>query len=492
MTLKNKTDSMEFEPDTDSMEFESEFDTDSMEFEAEPPKDLSEINAKNIETQAFAVNRGGVLRIMRWVKSDLHKHQTVHIPQFMRKPDFRDMIANKKVVIRIDKGKKTERKKAIPLFDYWFESAARFTYESVVCDATLPVFMPSLKGQQKSINLWRGFGVVPKRGDWSRMKKHIHKIIANDDPESYFYIIRWLAWAFQNPTRMAEVALVLLSKARGTGKGALIREIVRIFGAHGLHIFSRDHLTGRFNAHMEQTGLLYADEVYWPGDKESEGMFKGMISEPERMSEDKYARAVPVPNMLKIVIASNEDWVVPAAADERRFAVFQVSEAKKQNEAYFDALEEEMDNGGREAMLYDLLAMDLKGWHPRRNVPKTTALAGQKMESAPPEIQWLAGFLDEGELPFQHLNHPDWVQAGVFYDSARKNHPGLKHWSNVKIARFLDSWGIVLQRSNGSWRIFPPLAELRAEWRKRMPDWPPFNRVADVWLAVDPSKEDEG
>jgi hypothetical protein len=36
-----------------------------------------------------------------------------------------------------------------------------------------------------------------------------------------------------------------------------------------------------------------------------------------------------------------------------------------------------MDRGGREAMLHDLLAMDLKGWHPREKIPTTKALRDQ-------------------------------------------------------------------------------------------------------------------
>ena len=103
--------------------------------------------------------------------------------------------------------------------------------------------------------MWRGFGMKENPdGDWSLMRKHIRDIIANGDAASDTYIIKWMAWAVQNPTRHCEVAIVFLSEEKGTGKGFLGRAMCRLFGAHGLHISQRSHLVGKFNAHFMQCG----------------------------------------------------------------------------------------------------------------------------------------------------------------------------------------------------------------------------------------------
>jgi hypothetical protein len=58
--------------------------------------------------------------------------------------------------------------------------------------------------------------------------------------------------------------------------------------------------------------------------------------------------------------------VVPASHDERRYAVFDVSDRytksgvdADKSKAYFDALHRELETGGLEAMMYDLMHCDL-------------------------------------------------------------------------------------------------------------------------------------
>ena len=60
--------------------------------------------------------------------------------------------------------------------------------------------------------------------------------------------------------------------------------------------------------------------------------------------------------------------MIPAGFKERRWAVFDMGEAHVQDHAYFAAITQEMDNGGREALLYHLLNFDLSspfGSYPR-------------------------------------------------------------------------------------------------------------------------------
>jgi hypothetical protein len=383
--------------------------------------------------------------------------------------------ANKTVSVtsKSDNGETESERIALP--KWWLTRRNRQTYDGMLFDAKVD--------NPNFINLWRGFGVKEEAaGAWNLLRDHIRDNIADGDPDSDAYILRWLAWAAQNPTLPAEVALVLFSPEKGTGKGMLGRAMCRLFGSHGLHISQRSHLVGKFNAHLAQTDFLFADEVFWPGDPEGAGVIKAIITEPTLMLERKGVDPIPMRNALKVFLASNEPWIVPASGDERRYAVFQVDSSRKQDGAYFGAIQRQLDNGGLGAMLYDLRRMGLKGWHPREDIPQTEALAEQKVRSAPPEIELLGDILAEGCLPGQH-GKPNQARAGWLYDHGRKSAKGLQWWSDHRFATFFKKMGARRKRSNGAVWVFPPLAEMRARFRTEMPWWPPFDAEITEWEA---------
>jgi hypothetical protein len=97
------------------------------------------------------------------------------------------------------------------------------------------------------------------------------------------------------------------------------------------------------------------------------------------------------------MMASNHAWVVPAGPTARRFAVFDVKNIRKDNRAYFNAIIDQMYNGGLAAMLHDLLHHGLNGFEVR-TVPQTGALAEQKMHSLEPKAAWLLDILISGRV----------------------------------------------------------------------------------------------
>ena len=138
------------------------------------------------------------------------------------------------------------------------------------------------------------------------------------------------------------------------------------------------HLTGKHNQHLQNKLFLYLDEALWGGDRQAERVLKGLVTEKSMLIEPKNINAFPWPNRLAIYMSGNDKWIVPASHDERRYAVNKVSERWKQNESYFGPLFEEINNGGAGAMLYDMLELDLNGWHPRE-MSRNQALLDQKM-----------------------------------------------------------------------------------------------------------------
>ena len=50
--------------------------------------------------------------------------------------------------------------------------------------------------------------------------------------EKFKYLIRWLAWAVQNPDKHSGVVIVLKSREQGTGKSTLGVVMLKIFRLH--------------------------------------------------------------------------------------------------------------------------------------------------------------------------------------------------------------------------------------------------------------------
>src|SRR5262249_32683579 len=106
-------------------------------------------------------------------------------------------------------------------------------------------------------------------------------------------------------------------------------------------------------------------------------------------------RARTYRNCVHLVMASNEDWVVPASLDERRFFCLDVPNTRQGDFAYFTAINEQLEAGGYEAMLYDLLHHDLSDFNVRP-VPQTEGLNRQRVQSLDTHHAWWDEVLDRG------------------------------------------------------------------------------------------------
>lgn len=285
--------------------------------------------------------------------------------------------------------------KQVPLGTWWTSHPQRRQYDGVIFDPTPGANHPEL------YNLWRGWAVDARQGDWSAMQSLIKEVLCRGDSASYDYVVRWMAHMVQHPSTPAEVALVFKG-AKGTGKGTLCRALTDLGGKHGRHVTSSEHFTGRFNEHLADTIILFVDEGFWAGDKKAEGVLKGLITEKTMSFEGKGKPVVQGPNHLHVVMASNEDWVVPATHDERRFAVFETHGTAAKGFKHFGTLIEEGPKRTSllAAMLYDLQRMDLGDWHPRKNIPQTDALVAQKVQgfAKDPVSSWWHRCLDSGTI----------------------------------------------------------------------------------------------
>lgn len=339
---------------------------------------LAELNK-----QYFVAPYGGNVCIFH----ETHDHEFDRPITVMRTQEGFALMHKNELVSTTDKQENT---KHIPVAQFWLAHPARREYLGGVA------MLPNLPTPPGVYNLYRGRGIEPQAGDVAPALLHILTVICAGDKKLAEYVLHWCARAVQRPELPAEVALVMRG-GRGTGKGTLGRWLLKIFGTHGLQISQSRHFTGNFNAHLRDCLLLFCDEAYYSGDKSSEAVIKALITEDTIAIERKGVDVVSAKNRLKIIMASNSDWVAPAGPDERRFCVVAVSDCKKQNHTYFTALNKHMDNGGLAAFLDYLLTVDLSNFNIRA-VPSTKALEEQKLLSMPPLATWLYARLTEGRL----------------------------------------------------------------------------------------------
>lgn len=429
---------------------------------------IAEMNNKH----AVITDVGGKCVVMELVPSILFPG-TKEL-NFQSFPTHRERYGNRYVTI--SRGpRKTEE---VQLGHYWLVHPQRREYAGLVLRPNEPEVLPG-----NYLNLWQGWGVQPQAGDWGLIQRHIAEVLAAGDQRFADYILRWTAWKFQNPGSPTRAALVLRG-GKGSGKGVLGQILMRIFGPHGLQIFNSEHMTGKHNSHLQNKLFLFSDEATWAGDHKAERVLKGLVTEPFQMIEPKNVNAFMWPNHIGLYMAANAKWVVPASADERRFAVNTVSERWKQNPIYFRPLFDEIAGGGAAAMLHDLLRFDLDGWHPGENIPATKALLEQKLQGLTGLEQWWVYMLGCGLHPAGgNPKNPRRVSSKKLLAEAKEYSTRNRYITPEELAAFLKDHGFV-SKSDGTTRgwIVPPLAEARDRWSAASGgDWPWDHPEKEEW-----------
>lgn len=300
----------------------------------------------------------------------------------------------------------------------WMDSERRRSFEGMC-------FKPGKVAPEGWYNLWRGFSVEPvakiHQGELhesvQKFLEHAKQNVCAGDESLYRWLIGYFAHLVQKPWEKPLVALVLKG-LKGVGKNALLDCIGHLLGNHYLLTSDRRYLVGNFNGHLENNLLLVLDEAFWSGDKQSEGTLKSLITSRTHNIEHKGKEIYTVDNCSRVVILGNEDWLVPATHDERRFAVFNVGDSRRQDRDFFRGMREGMEAGGYAHLLRYLLDFDLTGIDVNA-APATEGLLEQKLSSLDTFDDWWYQCLNEGRVVGTDISD-DWpveVPRGLVRDS---------------------------------------------------------------------------
>lgn len=361
--------------------------------------ELAEFNEK----YALVESIGGRMRIAKEVHNvALGRHEV----EFLLVDGFKTTHANRFVLI--DDGKDAKgnpRQRAIPLGKWWLEHPERRTFESVV-------FVPG-RDIPKAMNLWRGFAYDALPGNCTLYLEHLRKVLCRGIEAHHDYLLRWMAYRVQFPHMPGQVAVVLRGK-QGTGKGTFAKHFARLFGVHAKHVTNPEHITGKFNTVLHDAVFVFADECFRT-DKAHVSALKALITEDTLRVEAKGVDNLESRNCTGWCMATNEDWAVVAGLDDRRFFVLDVPDDRRKDTQYFQAMDQQMKDGGYSALLHLLLTLDLAGWDVRK-VPATDELRRQQQRSMPPAESFWFQCLESGQLSPLHANWTGEVITDEFAD----------------------------------------------------------------------------
>lgn len=405
----------------------------------------------------------------------LHEHRDAFgrtIFSLLSPDSFRLWLADRKVDIGM---------KEVPLADLWMTWDGRRKFNGMT-------FSPG-GAPEGLFNLWKGFAVEPSpRGSCELFKRHLLDNVCNGDVKRFTWLFAWFADLFQNPEIKPGTSVVLRGN-QGVGKTIVGQVFGKLLGPHYVQTGSSRFVSGQFNSHLISALLLHCDEAFWAGDKKAESILKDLVTGSEHFIERKGIDPYPVPNLLRLFITGDQEWLVPAGLRERRFALYDVAENRIQDTGYFREIIKELNDGGYERLLHELLEFDLTEVN-LRTIPNGEGLLDQKIASLTPEQSWWLDVLSQGQLPFG-CDEPRRCPVSVLFDHYvnHAHRQGARRRSiEVQLGRFLQKVvGEELTRYKGTYRVdglgseatgrifvFPPLQQCRAKFADSMKeaiDW---------------------
>ena len=250
-------------------------------------------------------------------------------------------------IVMSDKGVEVELVEKHLLKKYMIKEALKFPLYNKV------VFKPNDYGLNKyELNVFPGFKAQEvDTVDIDIVKvftNHIKYVWANDNEEHYKYLMSWIAQIIKTPWKRTEIA-ILLQGGQGSGK-TLPCDILfnHVFGheiggcASGL-----SSLTQRFNGSTMNKLFCKIDELSVVDGDSFNACFdkmKSLITDRQVQIEKKGMEHIMIDNYCNFIMTTNHRHTVKIEADDRRYAIFEVSNKYKQNTNYFADFMDILDN----------------------------------------------------------------------------------------------------------------------------------------------------
>ena len=227
------------------------------------------------------------------------------------------------------------------------------------------------------LNFWVGPQKPIPNGNCTVILDHLFAVICDRDGISYDYFIKYLAHMIQKPEEKPGVIVALLGR-QGTGKGMFFNLLRAVWTHTTLQVTDVDQVVGRFNACLERNFVVCMDEALFAGDRKALDRLKSMVTEPQINIEQKYQPSRTIGSVHRFFAASNHDHFAHVEMDDRRFVFLRVSDARKQDAAYFSQLAAAINDPATiGAFVHHLQGIDLTSFDARKKLKTNENLAQQ-------------------------------------------------------------------------------------------------------------------
>lgn len=425
---------------------------------------LSPIKELNKE-HAYILMKGNY-QIIRETKDA----EGIDIVEFWDEAAFHSYYLSRKMVVTVK-----DRNKEVQVTREWMNHPSRRTYDGLV-------FKPGLNVSPKWYNLWKGYSHKPSpkgtglgHASVEAFCEHLKENICGGDPELTRWVTGHFAHLVQKPYEKPLTALVFKGK-KGTGKSALLKFIGALIQPYFRVLANTNDMASNFNSHLENCLALVLEEAFWSGDKRSDAILKHLVTGDTHRIERKGIDAYYLPNLTRVYIIGNEEWLVPASEDERRYAVLTVKDTRRGDWKFFDDMRRGFEAGGYSHLLRYLMDFDIGGLN-FTVAPMTEGLYHQKIVSLDAFGQWWFESLCDGELIGTGLgtwatsiSRKQMHEGYLEFCNKRKNKRGFLESAAIfcaRVADVADSKKNEYSYRSGEFEL-PTLQRAREIWDERM------------------------
>lgn len=223
-------------------------------------------------------------------------------------------------------------------------------------------------------NVWPGWGCHPVAGDVEPFLELFRFITQHITPAEAKWFMQWLAYPIQYPGTKMNSAVILHGK-QGIGKGQLAKALSLVYGKNYGKI-TQKQLKSDFNGWEVRKQFIFGDEATGndhADQRQYAAALKDIVTRTTTIVNEKYVPEYEIPAKANLMFASNEQDAFKLDADDRRFFVVEGPRAPASREFYdrlADWLGEETSGP---ALFHYLLQVDVKGFQPFADPPRTTA-----------------------------------------------------------------------------------------------------------------------
>jgi hypothetical protein len=307
-----------------------------------------------------------------------------------------------------------------PLAEVWFKWPHRTALNSIVYEP----------GKHKitedgGFNLWKGWGIVPKRGSVELWRRLINHLFANDKVKIKWFE-QWCAIQLQQPGVKLYSAAFIWGRYQGTGKSLVGYTLGRIFGENFSEIHT-DDIFSKYNAWASHTQFVLGDEIgAYSGvtnDRRLAGnSLKRLITRETVRMNQKYLPEIVFRDCINYLFTSNHADAFYIEPGDRRFFVHEVVR-KPLPQSFYQDYDRWFKGEGAAHLFYSLLKVDLKGFDPCAPAFVTEDKAEMIKLSASDLDAWLMELKENpyGSFAAMHIEDPSelWTaeQLKYLYDS---------------------------------------------------------------------------